>query len=119
MSVYKEALIAVQKLNKMQKQIFDDAADFGIPVKSETDPAFQIIRNLKEQYFDKETDTETFVAFGQNNECKTKTLKMTMCDEWNTRKEFQITIDYTRQSFKRTLHGPIIGIISIDPGLWN
>ena len=50
MSVYKEMGFAIREIENKSKQIFPDAADFGVPVKSFDDPIFKLIMGVKEQY---------------------------------------------------------------------
>jgi hypothetical protein len=109
MSVYKEALYTAAELGKAQKQIFDDACDFGIPVQDEDkDRYLKLIQGLKEMYTPKSRKVTPF-SLGA-----TVTLDFEFMDEWNTGKIVPCRITYTRQSFRQTLHGPIVGIISID-----
>ena len=50
MSVYKEIGYAVSAIEKQSIQIFSDACDFGVPVKSFDDPIIKLLKGVIEQY---------------------------------------------------------------------
>jgi hypothetical protein len=50
MSVYKEIGYAVREIEKQSVQIYPDACDFGVPVKSFDDPIVKMIKGVIEQY---------------------------------------------------------------------
>ena len=50
MSVYKEIGYAVREIYSNSVQIFGDAADYGVPVKSFDDSIITLIRSIKDQY---------------------------------------------------------------------
>lgn len=55
MSVYKEAWYAIQKIEANSIQIFNDAADFGVPVKI-NDPIWKTAKSLATMYGDNRRD---------------------------------------------------------------
>lgn len=112
MSVYKEALHLMAALGQRQTRIFNDACDYGIPIRNEhMDPAFAMIQQLKEMYWDADTDKREVIEFSCGTTVK---LTMSFLDEWNTGKEIPCVITYTRQDIKRSLIGDLVGIITID-----
>jgi len=50
MSVYKELRSVVDVIEKGSKQIYTDSIDFGMPVKSKTDPIVKTIKGIITQY---------------------------------------------------------------------
>lgn len=62
MGVYKELAHEIESLGKQQKRIYSDAADFGIPIKSKSDPLLKqfvkIINEAKESFKIKRTPSK-------------------------------------------------------------
>jgi|19_taG_2_1085344.scaffolds.fasta_scaffold218576_1 hypothetical protein len=88
MSVYKEIVIGLEKIQRESKQIYNDACDYGVPVMDEAnDPLMNQIQGLIDQYgFEVE----------KNAELKQVTIKAEWLDEWNGGGEESCDIIYTR-----------------------
>jgi hypothetical protein len=59
MSVYKEIGYAVREIEKQSVQIYPDACDFGVPVKSFNDPIIKLVKGVIDLY-DLQSETITY-----------------------------------------------------------
>lgn len=50
MSVYKEIGFLAREINKRSRQIWNDAADFGVPVESYDDPLIKQVKDMMAMY---------------------------------------------------------------------
>lgn len=62
MSVYKEVGYVVRQIEKESVQIYDDACDFGVPVKSLSDSILILIRDMFLPYCDNKVKTERYAT---------------------------------------------------------
>lgn len=76
MAVYREAFHIKAQIEKQSTQIFNDAADFGAPVKH-GDYLWKATNQLASWYGDKETRNEARYSTGRS-----VSIEVTMIDEW-------------------------------------
>jgi hypothetical protein len=50
MSVYKEIGFLVREINRRSRQVFNDAADYGVPIENYSDPLIARVKGLMEHY---------------------------------------------------------------------
>ena len=50
MSVYKEIGFLVREINRRSRQVFNDAADYGVPIESYSDPLIAYVKGVMEHY---------------------------------------------------------------------
>lgn len=119
MSVYKEAMYCVATIVKQQKQIYNDAADYGVPIKTLKDPIFNSVNQLIDQYGDK----NDYRHVDHYLTGKTVTRELTMIDEFGDGRQFKIRLIYCTVKSKKndpsSLVGPIIGILSLESPKWT
>jgi hypothetical protein len=112
MSVFKEAMYAVRQLKPQQTRIYEDACDYGIPIKTLNDPALRLAKGLIEQYFVKGEDTRKVEHYSTG---ATVTVKLGMVDEFGDGHEFPLEITYvSMRTSTNTRFGKIIGYLYID-----
>ena len=80
MAVYREGFYIVRKLEKEVRQIWPDAADYGVLVKV-GDENWNAVKQLVERYGVKGTK-ELNVYSGGSFQCKTVTQNVMLMDEW-------------------------------------
>ena len=71
MSVYKELFWTAEQVEKQSKRIYPDAADYGVPIFSNSDTLIMMVKQMIEQYDGKVTtesygtgSTQTIVVSG-------------------------------------------------------
>jgi hypothetical protein len=79
MSVYKELLYMIREVESQSVQIYPDACDNGVPIKSCNDAIIHLLRSIKEQY-DGKVSTEKYSTGS------TQTITIKWYDEWDTHK---------------------------------
>jgi hypothetical protein len=120
MGVFKEAMYFTAEIVKQQKQIYNDACDYGVPIKSLSDPAIKMSQQLIEMYGEK-TDYRNVDKYLTG---KTVTRELTMIDEYGDGSEFKMRIVYTTVTNNKNTHpsslvGKIIGILTIESPKWT
>jgi len=119
MSVYKEAMYLTTVIAKQQKQIYSDAADYGVPIFTIQDPAVLAVKQLTDFYGDESDKREVTKISEQQIQV---VRELTMIDEFGDRKEFKIVLTFLKftgkSSLVNSMHGKIIGVLSIDSPKW-
>ena len=80
MSVYKELFYTAKLVAGNSKRIYNDADDFGAPVKSLDDPIISWIKSVKDQY-------DGHLMTLRYDTGATQTVTIPGYDEWNTGKK--------------------------------
>jgi len=102
MSFYKEAMYAIAKLPKMQKQIYSDACDYGIPIFDFKSEPVNYVKQLIEMYGPVKRRVNRY-STGKSVE-----ITITMIDEFGDCEEFEVVIGYvTTKNNKKGMLGYI------------
>jgi len=102
MSVYKELFYTAEQIEKHSKQIYPDAADYGVPIFSNDDSIIKWVKTCIQMYDGKVT-TE---SYGTG---KTQTIVIEGLDEWVTKKSVTFTFTYVfvNEKYRKGLNGAI------------
>lgn len=88
MSVYKEGFYAIELIQKNSKQLFQDAADYGAPVKKQ-DQLWGWVKQLCDWYGVEGSRQEHRYGTGVTVE-----QNVSLMDEWNTGKKIYYKVVY-------------------------
>lgn len=107
MSVYKEGFYIAEELTKASRQIYPDAADYGVPVKPGS-RLWNMAKQLADFYGKKETRTVERYLTGHSAE-----IEISLLDEWSGKgTEFRFILSYTTAD---KLKDGCVGYISLTP----
>lgn len=122
MSVYKEAEKILSQLDAKQRQIYNDAADYGIPITESNSYDLKLVKALVDQYYSpvEKGGKDTREEHGEQGvwENRGVTTKINLMEE-GIGKEYVVTISYwqvkkTQKAHPSSLVGNFIAILSID-----
>ena len=91
MSVYKEGYYAIKLITNNSKRIFDDAADYGCPVKK-GDGIWMWVKQLVEWYRVRDVNTRVVTKYPTGT---TVSEEVELIDEWNCGNEERFKVTYT------------------------
>ena len=92
MSIYKEGFYALNEIQSQQIQIYDDACDYGVPVRK-NDRNWNLAKQLFESYGDKLTRKQHDYSTGSN-----VYSFVTLIDEWSVSDQIK-TIKEATQTY--------------------
>ena len=120
MSVYKEAAMIIRELKQAEQTIYDDAADFGVPIFSNNDPAINMVKQMRLMYWGNNCSEKT----ERYETGATQTIKIELIDEFGDGEPFTVTFEYVHinskyQNNRNRLGKKLQGYLTITSPKWD
>jgi hypothetical protein len=120
MSVYKETALIIKQLKQAEKQIYDDACDYGVPIFSNNDKAIGFVKQMRLMYWGSNCSEST----ERYSTGATQTINIELIDEFGDGEPFMVTFTYVhinkkyQKGYRRT-GKKLQGYLSITSPKWD